>query len=494
MRPRRNTEEFLRRLFALTDLCAQRSMPSMPSWWREKIAAYYRSGKRRMTVRKGRRVYASTCVAPQLAVAEMLWGEHPHIPGTPPLAYAFLSVRRDEAANRLRGVRALLDLLGEPYDERGETIELRNRPAIFTVITASYKASIGETVAFAWCDEVAFWNDGGSNPAEQVFGLLMPALATIPDARVFIVSSVFGTDDFHARQFDRGDTEDQFVAFGRTWDINPDLTEAETHKLEPDHRLWAMAYAAEPSASISSALDPADLAACYALTPKGTTKRSFLSTDFSSLRGDDTTYLAGRDTTAGEIVVQEVGGWNARELRNLTMKDVVGKIAARAKVWGCDRVFGDQREEAAIRSLFAEHGITFVSYAWSATSKEDAIQLLRRLMRERRVALPEHDTLRRQLANMKARLLPSGQTRYELNGQDYASSLVTLAHAAVDGKVVPLRQSIDLRVYTVTSERADPGLGPRADIRPINRSGNLFKRDPSTGQILRDPNGNPIWK
>jgi len=81
-------------------------LPPKPAWWRETVERFERQGKRRRVVRKGRRVFASTCVAPRLAVAEMLFGEHEHIPGTPPLVYAFLSVKRDEAANRLRGVRA----------------------------------------------------------------------------------------------------------------------------------------------------------------------------------------------------------------------------------------------------------------------------------------------------------------------------------------------------------------------------------------------------
>ena len=124
---RRDVDAFLARLWDLEATLVANGFPAMPEWWRKEITRFYRSGKRRWVVRKGRRVFASTCIAPRLACAEMLYGQHQHLPGTPPHTYAFLSVKRGEASSRLRGVRAILEVLGEPHDERGESIELRNR-------------------------------------------------------------------------------------------------------------------------------------------------------------------------------------------------------------------------------------------------------------------------------------------------------------------------------------------------------------------------------
>lgn len=265
----RDPAAFLRRLWALEDTLISAGFPAMPAWWRETIERHQRSGKRRLTVRKGRRVFASTCVAPRLAVAEMLFGEHPHLPGTPPNVFAFLSVKRGEAANRLRGIRAILDVLGEPYAERGETIELLNRPAVFAVMTANYRLSVGETVAFAWCDELARWrdDDAGANPAEQVIASIMPALATLPDAKMFLVSSPLGPDDYHARQFDLGETPGQCVAFGATWTINPTLPREKCQELEPDPKLFAREYGAIPWASASGAFEPEHVERCFRPVP-----------------------------------------------------------------------------------------------------------------------------------------------------------------------------------------------------------------------------------
>src|SRR5258706_5009813 len=154
---KRDPATFLSHLWALEDALIDAGFPEMPERWRREIARFERSGKRRFVIRKARRIFASTCVAPRLAVCEMLFGEHEHLPGTPALVYAFLSVKKGEAAKRLDGVRSILDVLGEDYVERGETIELTNRPAVFAVVTANFRTNVGDTVAFAWCDEVARW-------------------------------------------------------------------------------------------------------------------------------------------------------------------------------------------------------------------------------------------------------------------------------------------------------------------------------------------------
>lgn len=249
----RDTELFLARLWALDEELVAAGFLPLLDWWKREIARFYRADKRRWIVRKGRRVYASTSVAPRLAVAEMLFGEHRHIPGSPPVEYAFLSVKRDEAGKRLTGVTAILDALGVRYSGSGLTITLKDLPAQFNVITANHKTSVGGTLGFAWLDEVARWNDDeiSKNPAEEVVGSLSPALATLPDAKLFLVSSPLTDEDYHAKQYDLGDTEAQHTSFGETWTINPTLSEDDTRKMEPDPRIWAREYAAIPSPTLT---------------------------------------------------------------------------------------------------------------------------------------------------------------------------------------------------------------------------------------------------
>ena len=49
----------------------------------------------------------------------------------------------------------------------------------------------------------------------------------------------------------------------------------------------------------------------------------------------------------------------------------------------------------------------------------------------------DHPGLRREMGGIKAHLLPSGRTKYATNGLDFASCVVTLAHAVVADDFVP---------------------------------------------------------
>lgn len=414
--------------------------PTSP-WWLEQLGRVFnrhqRRALRRWIIRAGRRGGKSSTLC-RLAVLVALFGEWSVPPGDTAVI-AIVSVKTDEAAARLRTIKTILTALGLRFDERGTELELRGeRPVLFKVFPCNVD-SVGFTSVLVIGDEVARWEsrDTGANPAREVVGSLAPTMATQRTAFMVLSSSPWSTDDFHAECFDQGDTATQMVSYAPTWVANPTISEADTHELEPDERVWAREYAAVPGATVSKALDPADVAACFGREPSGNLGRGFLAIDASSLRGDAFAWVAGRESKAGELVVLEADAIEGLELRNVSMKDVVERVARRAAAWGVQNIFGDQREEASLQSMFAEHDVTLTVYPWTEPSKEDAMQRLRRLMRERLVVLPNHAGLRREVGDIKAHLLPSGRTKYALNGLDYASALVTLVHAIVANDFVP---------------------------------------------------------
>lgn len=443
---RRDVDVFLRRLWALESELVKAGFPPLPAWWRETIERFYRSGKRRLVVRKGRRVFASTSVAPRLSVAEMLFGEHPHLPGMPPHIYAFLSVKRDEASKRLRGIKAILDVLAEPYDEKGDTIELRDRPAIFSVVTANYRTSVGESVAFCWCDEVARWRDetSGANPAEEVVGSLAPALSTLPDAKLFLVSSPLTTEDYHARQFDLGETEAQAVAFGETWTINPSMTREMCEREEPDRKRFLREYGAQPSASVSAAFDVNAIEAAFSLTTGNALRgQRVIVLDPSSGRKDAWTWgVVGWDWPAPRspaiLRFDVIDGVSAGFFKGVRAEAVVERVAQLAKVHDVHVVHADQRESLMLESAFSRHGLAYRVHDWTASSKPEAVERVRRWMADGRLSLPEHDTLRRELLAFEEKITPSGSLTFGARGSghdDYVSLLITAALAiAGDGE------------------------------------------------------------
>lgn len=470
---RRDQAAFLDRLWRLEAALVDAGFPAMPQWWRDTITRFYLSGKRRLIVRKGRRVFASTCVAPRLAVAEMLFGGHQHLPGTPPNMYVFLSVKRGEAAKRLRGITAILDVVGEKYTQAGETVELDAHPAIFAVMTANFRTNVGDTVAFAWCDEVARWRDDAAlaNPAEQVIGSLSPALATLPDAPMFLVSSPLGFEDYHAAAFDRGETEGQCVAFGATWTINPTLTRAACEAMEPDPKLFAREYAAIPQATSSPAFNAEHWLACFREVPKGCKYHQALgvldSAAGKSARSDQMTwatlqyaippavpeYLFGQvpatvysgdtlvtdhtDTTFGVLCdddgqplrnpeannartpllvmsgVDSVGGMFQGGLVSGELWTRIGRFFSQFNV---SRLVADSYGVAMTKKELLPFGVQVTGVDWKNADKSRAVYRLRALMADGALILPQHEKLKAEGLAFTERILASGAVKFDARG------------------------------------------------------------------------------
>ena len=476
---RRNVEAFLTRLWQLEDLLVANGFPPMPTWWRREIARFYRSGKRRWVVSKGRRVYASTCIAPRLGTAEMLFGEHPWLTGTPPLVYAFLSVARDEASKRLRGVSAILDMIGEPYAVKGDSIELLNRPAIFTIVTANFRTSVGDTVAFAWLDELSRWRDSetGANPAGLLVGSLAPALATLPDAKMFLVSSPLSKDDYHARAFSQGETDAQCVSHGSTWEINPTLTEQQTHEIEPDLKIWRREYAAIPQDGASSAFDREHVLRCVRTLPAGTQywppigvldsaagkragadamtwgcvanallpapdpylyhavpRRNHCRINGVDVVIDDPTEKVSdhvRDSNGAPVrnpeaekprtpilvmrAIDSISGVFSSELDSGRLWDRIGRFYRQN---GVTKAFGDPYIAPMAKKELRRWGVSFEELRWTNESKARAVYRLRQLMADGdgALVLPNHEKLINECLAFQERVSPSGVVTFNARG------------------------------------------------------------------------------
>jgi hypothetical protein len=382
-------------------------------------------------VRKGRRIGASTILAPRLIVAWMLvCAPLCELPPGETLTIPLISVRKGEAANRIAQISAVLRALGIEHEVTGEQVSVPGYNCKIRVVARNWKSVVGDTCGMLWCDEVSRWesDESSSNPAAEVMGSLRPTLATIPCALEFLVSSPWSEDDYHAQQFELGDTDEQRVAFIPSWVGNPTLSEEETRRLEPDQRIWLREYAAVPSQMVSAALDKDDSRAAFGMVLPPGAERRWAVIDASSLRGDCFAWMVGHESRGG-VVIDDIGGWEDKALREVQLDEVVASIAGVCRNRGIVRVFGDQREEAGLSALFGQQKIMFTSIAWTLPSKHEAFLALRRLLRDRRMQLPEHAQLLTEMRTCRARLLPSGLTSYETNGLDYLSCLITLMHA-----------------------------------------------------------------
>lgn len=434
----RDPELFLARLWALEDELVRAGLPAIPgTWWRSQLERFYLSGKRRLVVRKGRRVFASTAIAPRISVAEMLFGEHAWLPGTPPLEYAFLSVKREEAGRRIEhGVTAVLDALNIKYRKHGLSVMPEGYPALFTVVTANHKTNVGGTIAFAWLDEVSRWSDDelGANPAEIVVGSLSPALATLPNAKMFLVSSPFAEDDYHAREFDRGEDDRQCVAFGATWEINPTMTEEQTHIEEPDHDTWLREWAAIPSKGVKNNWfgEAVDAALTHEQPPAiGLGQRPVIAIDpafahdyfgWAVLNSEPSEHV---DSTTGRRYrrtwVQQAGSWKPEGTPRETLRRLRDEVALPA--WrasgqdGTPRVYSDQFEGFSLTELARDVGLVLEVVPWTGGTGENAkltkFKAVRTAMREASFLVHAEHPVVKEFRSVRGVLTASGNERIE---------------------------------------------------------------------------------
>jgi hypothetical protein len=73
---------------------------------------------------------------------------------------------------------------------RADEIELQNGITI-VVKTSDYRAIRGPTVVCSIADEVAFWDSQGVSPDKEIFAALRPSMATIPEAKLLVISSPY---------------------------------------------------------------------------------------------------------------------------------------------------------------------------------------------------------------------------------------------------------------------------------------------------------------
>jgi hypothetical protein len=496
----RDPDRYLAQLFGLSEVLSTRhGWPALSPWWRETLTAAERSGTRQRVIRKGRRIGASTIIAPIVAVTEALHGEH-DVPPNDVGYFLFFSVKKDEAAKRLRGIATVLDSIGVKYREAGDTIELIGKPLAFKVQAASYRTAVGDTSIGIWCDEVSRWLDAesGANPASEVLASVRPTLATMPNARIWLVSSPLGVTDAHAAAFDAGDTNAQRVYFCPTWVGNPSLTEAATHDLEPDERLWRREWAAIPQASLSSAFDPDAVARAFRTAPHAAdSAQAICIVDASSGGGDAFTWAIARyevpavdhveryltelvhgwkniktaaatgtfpdfDNMVRVQVLDERGQlvenpeWRAanqpalvfhkidavegRFAGSLAGSEIVRRIAADCRQWRVSVVLGDQREAFFLASEFQRHSLRFVPLTWTNANKIEAVTRLKRQFSENRLVLPpSREKLKKELLNYAERITQSGAITYSARGtghDDEAALLITCAMGELE-RLVP---------------------------------------------------------
>ena len=147
--------------------------------------------------------------------------------------------------------------------ETAEAIWLTNGLCI-EIHTCSFRSLRGYTVIGAACDEIAFWDDDDSaNPDREVLIALRAAMASVPDAMLVALTSVYARRGEVWRTFEKHfgrPSTDVFVVNGATTTMNPTITQRLIDAAYEDDPIAAAAeYGAEFRRDVEVFLPPEEL-------------------------------------------------------------------------------------------------------------------------------------------------------------------------------------------------------------------------------------------
>lgn len=448
---------------------AWQGFPKLSAWHLEQFKRFLdHPTARELVERVGRGGQKSTALT-RFGCSETLFGAWNIAKGERHF-FAFVSVSKDEASQRLTLLEAYLRALGVPFDRAGDTIDLKNLPRGFKVFAAQIGAVSGFRCYGYGIDEATKMRSGddGANPVAEIVASLRAMTITHPKARGMIVSSPLALGDFHSTLIDAGDTERQLVGQAPSWVANTFISEQQTHELEPDRRVWKREYLAVPQAGALSAFDEEDIKRAF--RPCGDiAKRSepVLVLDMTSGKKDTLACGLGGwgklATGSHKFLFDEVWGYGPKDIREHGIDAIVAVIARKSHAAGVSSAFGDQREAMMVDAALAKHGIDFHELAWTPSNKPRGVARVRRWLLEGTLALPQHEGLRRELLNFEERIDTGGQFTFGARGSghdDYVSLLITAALADEAGKLSgsPLSETPEevLRMIDELNATAEP--------------------------------------
>lgn len=341
--------------FDVARAVTRRSLTTLRAYAELWIAAGRRAGKSRICAALGvfiaaSRDYTSCCAPGEVAMVMILAGD------------------RKQARVIFRYVRALLDsaplLRALVVSETRESITL-STGACIEIHVSSYRSTRGYSCAAVICDEAAFWPDvdGSANPAAEVITALRPALITIPDSLLVVISSVYSRRGIFYETFrlhEGADDSPVLTCRAPTRMLNPTVPEhAITAALAQDESSARAEYLGEWRADLEALLSRELLDRCTVARrvelPAASELHYVGFVDPSGGSGADSFTAAVAHVEQGRVILDAV-----RETKPpLSPSAVVASLAQFFRGYRIQSITGDRYAGLWPRERFAEHGITY---------------------------------------------------------------------------------------------------------------------------------------
>jgi hypothetical protein len=411
------------RLLDLDERLAATGVPPLSQRWRDELAVFYGAPYKVHAGRIGRGGSKSTTAAKCL-VAEVLLGSWTVPPGERHWALN-VSENMSEAAARLGQIAYYLTVLGVEHARVGEQVVLKDLPLGFWTRAARIGAVSGPRVV-AWAvDEAAkLKDDTGNNPAREIVASLKAASITHPEARGRVYSSPMGPSGYHYDLVEAGTTNTVLVSQGASWDWMPAITEAQTHEVEPDERIWRREYLAIPGEGESAYFRAEDIEAALRADSRHLPVpryphiypddlhplACYAAMDLSSAReGRNGTTLAVAWIDRGVMTIGMVHEWRG----GIEPTQLFREARAMLVPYRTSTVYVDGFSVDYARVIARGAGINLREWKQSE-DREDMFATFLRYARTRKLSLPKDKTVIRDLLSTRFRASPGGEYRIVL--------------------------------------------------------------------------------
>jgi hypothetical protein len=331
-------------------------------------------------------------------------------------------------AGLLRSHPSLAQLIAQETQER---IWLTNGLCI-EIHTCSWKSVRGYTCIGAAVDEIAFWDsEDAANPDHEVLVALKAAMASVPEAMLIALTSVYARRGEVWRMFDRyfgkNDSADILVVNGPTRTFNPTINPKVIEAARADDPTAAETeYDAEFRRDLEAFISREVAEACIV---RGCYERppiaGVLHEAFADPAGG-----SGADYFDITIAHREDDYFLvdcSRETKPpFSPATVVAEYAALLKSYGCTRVTGDRYAGEWPREQFRMHGIEYVV---ADRPKSDLYRDLLPLLNSGHVRLLDDPRMLNQLLHLERHTGRSGKDLIDHAPRQHDDLINTVAGA-----------------------------------------------------------------
>jgi len=277
------------------------------------------------------------------------------------------------------------------------------------VKSCSYRAIRGYTILAAVLEEVAFFRVEGVNPDRELVTSLRPAMLTIPQAKLFFVSSAYGKNGIlyeNYRDYYGKDIDDILVWKATSLEMNPTLSQSMINReLEKDPTSARAEYLSEFRDDLETFLT---LQAIDAVVVEGRTMLEPVTAE---------KYLAFCDPSGGRQDAMTLAIGHRKDNKSVldrlevafppfNPREVVAKFAGILGDYYISKVEGDKYSGEWVTQAFRDFGVT---YNPTAKPKSELYLTLEPMVLAREIELLDNKQLVTELRQLERRTGTSGR-------------------------------------------------------------------------------------